>query len=222
MRNRLIGGGIVTAVVAALGLVVWMVAPPATAAPVLSSARGWCVKAATGEVRSLRLTTSGKCQNGYWGPVALGSGAKGPQGPVGPQGPKGEPGKDANACPDGHSLKDVVVANAAKTAADAKALTAAQEALKDAKAALVAKEKAVEDADAAIVKAQAAVDAATSVAEKEAAAKVLADAVVAKAAAVNAVGVAQKAVAAAQAAVDKIVAEIAAPATYTLRTCVKG
>lgn len=52
--------------------------------------------------------------------------------------------------------------------------------------------------------------------------KVLADAVVAKAAAVSAVGLAEKDVAARQADVDRITAEIAAPALYTVRTCAKG
>lgn len=59
-------------------------------------------------------------------------------------------------------------------------------------------------------------------AAKDAATKVLADAVVAKAAAVSAVGLAEKDVAARQADVDRITAEIAAPALYTVRTCAKG
>ena len=44
----------------------------------------------------------------------------------------------------------------------------------------------------------------------------------AKAAAVNAVGAAEKDVAVKQAAVDKALAEIAAPALYVIRACVKA
>mgnify|MGYP007031425817 FL=1 len=115
-------------------------------------------------------------------------GGVGPTGPAGPQGPKGDPG----VCPDGYAVKDVTVANAAKTKADAEALKKAQADLTDAKAVLVAKEKAVEAADAAITAAQAAVDSAPSVAAKLIAQAKMADAVVAKTAAVNAVGVAEK------------------------------
>lgn len=197
---------------------------PAQAAEKLGTTRGWCVKSSTGELRTLRLTTAGKCQGGYWGPIALSSGVKGPAGPAGPKGDKGDPGEGGTVvlCTAGYTSRDIVVANAAKTNANAAALAKAQLELAAVKLALVGKEKAVEAADAAIVKAQAAVDAATTVAAREAASKVLADAVVAKAAAVTAVAGAQKDVAAQQADVDRITAEIAAPALYTVRTCVKG
>ena len=72
------------------------------------------------------------------------------------------------------------------------------------------------------MKAQADVDAAPSVPLKVIAQAVLADKVQAKAAAVNAVAAAEKVVAAAQAAVDKVTAEIAAPALYVIRACVKA
>ena len=225
MRTRIsvIVAAVVALIASAIGA--WALAPANAASQALSTKRGWCVKSSTGELRSLRLTIDGRCQANYWGPIALGNAAKGPKGDTGPQGPKGDQGPSGAAgviCIDGYTVKDIVVPNGAKTKADGAALTAAQNALADAKAALVAAEAVVEVRDNAITAAQAKVDAATSVEDRKKAEAALADAVVAKAAAVTAAAAAQKVVDAKQAAVDKVAAEIAAPGTFTIRTCVKG
>ncbi|MBK8078240.1 MAG: collagen-like protein [Kineosporiaceae bacterium] len=197
---------------------------PAQAAEKLGTARGWCVKSSTGELRTLRLTTAGKCQPGYWGPISLASGVKGPQGPAGPKGDKGDPGEGGTVvlCTAGYTSRDIVVANAAKTNADAAKLKAAQTALASAKNALVDREADALIAANNVVTAQSAVDAADSVAARLVALKALADKVLAKKSADNSVVLAGKAVVTAQAELDRIIAAISAPETFTVKACVKG
>lgn len=195
---------------------------PAQAAEKLGTARGWCVKSSTGELRTLRLTTAGKCQPGYWGPISLASGVKGPAGPVGPKGDKGDPGEGGTVvlCTAGYTSRDIVVANAASIDEDGAKLKKAQDELATAKTALDAAKIVAAAKGDAVIAAQAKVYAADTEAALSTAKTALDAAKAAKVAADDAVTDAQKAVDTKQAAVDALLAAVAK--TFTIRTCVKG
>jgi len=202
-RNSIVA--IVVTMLAAVGVMLAVTQADA-AEPLSPTLRGYCVKSGTGEIRSLALTVSGKCQTNYWGPVNLGgTGAQGPKGDVGPkgdqgeQGPKGDPGQSGTVCLAGHTSQQIIVPNATKAATTAEDLKKDLAALATAKAATLTAEAAL-----ATELAKPTPDAA-KVVELKAALKA-----------------AQVAEAGAQKLVDQDLLDIANPATYTIRACVKN
>ncbi len=199
---------------------------PAQAAEKLGTARGWCVKSSTGELRTLRLTTAGKCQPGYWGPISLASGVKGPAGPAGPKGDKGDPGEGGTVvlCTAGYASRDIVVSAripaliSAEAAARAE-LSAAEAAKTKAEGAADVAQKSVDTAQTTLTKALSAEPVVPV--EVASAQTALAAAVSARDAAVKTRADASALVIVKQKAADA--AETAAEAaTVTSRTCVKG
>ena len=123
-----------------IGTATAVASTPSTPSVALSdTARDWCVRNQTGELRNLWLRADNlRCPDPYWGPVDLGTGARGPAGPQGEQGPKGdtgeqgpkgdqgepglpgEPGadgKDGKVCPDGLEASEALTLRIRKDAA---------------------------------------------------------------------------------------------------------